>query len=130
MDVFTPGAFRATFPEFSDNVAYPDQMINFWSGFAQSMLRECVWKSQWLTGVYLYTAHELVLARQNTKTAAAGGIPGQSGGIANTKTVGSATVGYDTTSTAEKDAGYWNLTNYGKQMYRLIRIFGAGCIQL
>lgn len=127
---FTAGAFRAAFPEFADTTAYPDQQINFWGDFAQAQVREAVWKTQWLMGVYLYTAHELVLAQQSKKTAAAGGVPGQSGGIANTKTVGSATVGYDTVSGSEKDAGYWNLTNYGKQFYRLVRIFGCVAIQL
>jgi uncharacterized protein YjlB len=127
---FTPGAFRAAFPEFADTVAYPDAQIDFWAGLAQAQLPETIWKTQWLTGVYLYTAHELVLARQNQKSAAAGGVPGQSGGIANTKTVGSVSVGYDSATSSEKDAGWWNLTNYGKQLYRLIRIFGAGCVQL
>ncbi len=130
MQTFVVGQFRAAFPEFADTVAYPDAQISFWAELAQVELNQCLWKTRWLTGVYLYTAHELVLARQNKKTADVGGVPGQSGGIANTKTVGSATVGYDTTSTAEKDAGYWNLTNYGKQFIRLVRIYGAGCIQL
>lgn len=84
----------------------------------------------WEQGVKLYVAHEITLAAQNQKAAATGGSPGQSGGIANSKTVGSVSVGYDTTSTAEKDAGWWNLTNYGKQFIRLARIFGAGAIQL
>lgn len=130
MATFTIGAFRTAFPEFSDTFAYPDGQIEFWSGLAQAQVRESVWGQQWLRGVYLYTAHEITLAAQNAKAASVGGVPGVSGGIANNKTVGSVTVGYDTTSTAEKDAGYWNLTNYGKQFIRLARIFGAQCIQL
>ncbi len=78
----------------------------------------------------LYVAHELTLAAQNAKIAAAGGMPGTSGGVANNKTVDGATIGYDSTSTSEKDGGWWNLTNYGRQFLRLARIFGAGCIQL
>ena len=130
MLTFEVGAFRASFPEFTDTIAYPDDMINFWSGFAVIQVSQCVWKSAWLQGVSLYTAHEITLARQNLKASGSGGTPGTSGGIANTKTVGSATVGYDTVSSAEKDGGYWNLTNYGKQFLRLARIFGAGAIQL
>ncbi len=75
-------------------------------------------------------AHELVLAAQNAKAAQVGGSPGQQGGIANSKTVGSVTVSYDASTSTEKDAGYWNLTTYGKQFIRLARIFGAGAIQL
>ncbi len=78
----------------------------------------------------LYVAHEITLAMQNEKAASVGGVPGVSGGIANTKTVGSVTVGYDAQTTSEEKAGYWNLTIYGKQFIRLARIFGAGAIQL
>lgn len=127
---FNIGVFRTSFPEFADKVAYPDQMIELWSGLAQQQVRASVWKTSWLVGVSLYTAHELVLAAQNVKASEVGGTPGVQGGIANTKTVGQATVGYDTTSTAEKDAGYWNTTNYGRQFIRLVRIFGAFAIQL
>ncbi len=127
MDV---GAFRTEFPEFADTNVYPTTLINFWATLAEQMVRECVWKTVWPTGVKLYVAHEITLEAQNKKAAAVGGSPGQQGGIANTKTVGQATIGYDTTSTTEKDAGYWNLTNYGKQFIRLARIFGAGAVQL
>lgn len=127
MDI--PG-FRASFPEFADTAVYPDPMILVWSTLAEAQVLECVWKTVQPLGVQLYTAHELTLAAQNVRIAAFGGIPGTSGGIANTKTVGSVTVGYDSVTTGEKDAGYWNLSNYGKQFIRLARIFGAGAIQL
>lgn len=122
--------FRKDFPEFTDAVRYPDSQLNFWSKFAESLLPECVWGDTKPLAVELYTAHELVLAAQNTKASQNGGFPGQQSGIANNKTVGTVTVGYDSTTTSEKDAGWWNLTNYGKQLYRLIQLFGAGCIQL
>jgi hypothetical protein len=91
---------------------------------------QTIWKNAWLHGVSLYVAHELVLANQNIKAASVGGSPGQSAGVATSKTVGTATVSYDATSISEKDAGFWNLTNYGKQFYRLVKIFGARPIQL
>lgn len=81
-------------------------------------------------GVMLFTAHEITLAAENVNAASFDGSPGQQGGIANNKTVGSATIGFDAQSTTEKDAGYWNLTNYGKQYYRFLKIFGAGGAQL
>lgn len=127
---FDIGAFRTAFPEFASNVTYPTEQIQFWVNLAQLQVDKCVWKRAWNTGVSLYVAHEIALSALNARAASFGGTPGVSGGIANTKTVGSATVGYDTVSTAEKDAGYWNLTNYGKQFIHLARIFGAGCIQL
>ena len=130
MPTFTIGAFRTAFPEFADTVLYPDAMIEFWSTVAQNQVPMRIWKNMWLQGVSLYTAHEIVLAAQNTKTSKAHGTPGTMGGVPNTKAVGGVNVGYDSQSNSEKDAGYWNLTNYGKQFIRLARIFGAGAIQL
>jgi hypothetical protein len=121
--------FRAAFPEFADIVRYPDAMLAFWSSFAVIQVDPCRWGTQVNMGIYLYVAHEITLAAQNQKAGVVGGTPGASG-LANSKTVGSVTVAYDTTSTSEKDAGYWNLTNYGKQFIRLARIFGSGCVQL
>lgn len=124
------GAFRTAFPEFNDLVKYPTAMIEFWAGLAEMQVRQSVWCGAWVQGVNLYVAHEITLAAQNAQAAASGGVPGTSGGVANSKTVGSVSVGYDSTVTSEKDAGYWNLTNYGKQFIRLARIFGCRPIQL
>lgn len=123
-------AFRVNFPEFTDTTAYPSSTITFWATLAEKMLLLDVWGDVWTTGVQLYVAHEIVMAKQNVNTATTGGAPGQSGGIANSKTVGSATISYDATTQTEKDAGWWNRTTYGQQLYRLIMMFGAGAIQL
>ena len=123
-------AFRLGFPEFANTVTYPDTLLDFWSCLAQMQVLPSVWKGATCKGVQLYVAHEITLAMQNAKAASVGGVPGTSGGIANSKTVGSVSVGYDSVSTSEKDAGYWNLTNYGRQFIRLARIFGAGAYQL
>lgn len=123
-------AFRTAFPEFADTTVYPTTQITFWAGLAEKLVLPAVWSTCYAEGVQLYVAHEITLAAQSAKAASTGGIPGSQGGIANTKTVGSVTVGYDSTGTGEKDAGYWNLTNYGKQFIRLARIFGAAAIQL
>ncbi len=123
-------AFRTAFPEFGDAIAYPDATITFWAELAEMQVLSSVWCNARTKGVYLYVAHEITLAAQNAKVAGYGGAPGTFGGVANNKTVGGATVGYDSQATSEKDAGYWNLTNYGKQFIRLARIFGARPIQL
>lgn len=130
MPVFDVPQFRKNFPEFSDSEKYPTSQINFWLGLAEQLVIPSVWCNSWSAGVSLYVAHEITLATQNNKTSKFGGTPGTFGGVANNKTVGGATIGYDSNTTSEKDAGYWNLTNYGKQFIRLARIFGAGAIQL
>jgi hypothetical protein len=127
---FDIGLFRAAFPEFKDTVRYPDELINFWAGLAILQVLPRVWKRAWFQGMCLYVAHEITMAERNEKTAQNGGVPGTFGGIANSKTVGGASVGYDSTVTSERDGGWWNLTTYGKQFLRLARIFGAGAIQL
>jgi len=124
------GAFRAAFPEFTSTEVYPSAQITLGATLAEAQVRQCVWKNQWQMGVYLYIAHEITLAAQSAKTAAFGGAPGTFGGVANTKTVDKATIGFDSQANSEKDAGYWNLTNYGKQFIRLARIYGAGAVQL
>lgn len=123
-------AFRTEFPEFSDTTVYPTAQITFWAGVAEKMVLRNIWCDMWETGVKLYVAHEITLAAQNAKAGAIGGTPGSSGGIASSKTVGSVSVSYDSANTSEKDAGWWNLTTYGKQFYRLVKMFGAGAIQL
>lgn len=123
-------AFRAAFPEFADTVKYTTESITFWATIAEAQVRKQRWCNLWTQGVMLYVAHEIVLASQNVNAAKVGGSPGQQGGIANSKTVGSMSVAYDSANSSEKDAGWWNLTNYGKQFIHLARIAGAGPIQL
>lgn len=127
---FDVGKFRTAFPEFGDKTVYSDQQIDFWAALGAQMVRYCIWTTCWQQGMSLYVAHQITLAAQNAKASASGGMPGTSGGVPNNKTVGSVTVGYDSQSTSEKDAGWWNLTNYGKQFIHLARIFGAGAVQL
>ncbi len=128
--MFDVDAFRAAFPEFRDLAKYPNDMVSFWGAFAVAQVSERRWKTQTVMGQRLYTAHEITLAAQNVGSAIVGGTPGNQSGPTNSKTVGSVTVAYDTQQGAEKDAGYWNLTTYGKQFIRLARIFGAGATQL
>lgn len=122
--------FRLKFPEFADATAYPDAMISFWSGIAEAQVSECKWGNLYTQGVMLYTAHELVLARQSEKAALKGGDAGQVKGPVASKAVGQANISYDTTSGVETNAGMWNLTTYGRQYIRLARMFGAGAVQL
>lgn len=123
-------AFRTEFPEFVDPTVYPTSQIQLWADVAEVQVRQCVWRTQWPLGVKLYVAHEITIASQNVKAAKVGGVPGTSGGIANSKTVGSVTVSYDASTTTEKDGGWWNRTTYGQQFIRLARMFGAGATQL
>lgn len=127
---FVVADFREGYPEFQDNVKYPDALISGWAQVATALVNPRAWKNQTCLAISLYIAHEITLAAQSVAAAKIGGTPGGQAGLVNTKTVGSVTVGYDVQSTVEKNAGWWNLTTYGKQFYRLLRIFGSGCVQL
>lgn len=127
---FNVGAFRAAFPEFGNTTLYPDAMVTFWLSLITQQVLLPVWKGCWVQGVSLYLAHELTLAGQNAQAGAIGGTPGQQSGSPQSKQVGSVNVAYDMQPISEKDAGYWNLTNYGKQFIRLARMFGQRPIQL
>lgn len=127
---FSVQVFRTQFPEFADTEVYTTSEINLWAAVAQAQVDARRWCSQWLLGVSLYTAHEITLATKNAQIAGFQGTPGTFGGIANTKTVGSGTIGFDASTTTEKDAGYWNLTTYGKKYIHLARMFGVGAVQL
>lgn len=122
--------FRTQFPEFGDSSVYPDAQITFWASIAEQMVVQTIWGDMYEFGVKLYVAHEMTLAVQNFKASSIGGMPGTTGGVPASKSVGGVSVSYDSANTSEKDAGFWNLTNYGKQFYRLVKIFGAGCVQL
>lgn len=126
----TPDGFRADFPEFADAAAYPDSGITFWLTVASKLLNPLRWQDMLETGTELFVAHNLVLERQAQKSATAGAPPGVSTGPIATKTVGPVTQAYDTTAGIEEGAGHWNLTVYGTRFIWLVKMFGAGPIQV
>jgi len=126
----TPAQLRANFPEFSSPVNYPDGLISFWLTLGYKLLPAERWFDVLDEGVQLYTAHNIVLEFQAMSTAAAGGPPGISTGPISNKSVDKVSVGYSTGDSAEKDAGNWNDTTYGKRFIRLARMMGAGPVQV
>lgn len=122
--------FRQDFPEFADTTAYPDAEVTFFSGLAEQLLPECRWGSVWPYAVALFTAHQLVIARRNQQTGAAGGAPGGVSGPMTSKAVDKVSVSYDAAAVTLEDGGFWNMTTYGIQLLQLARMFGAGGVQL
>lgn len=122
--------FRADFPEFADSVRFPSSTITLWSNLGEQLISADRFGSTFTQAVELFTAHNAVLAAGNVSSTAAGGMPGQTGGIVSSKAVGSVSVSYDTASAMETGAGHWNQTTYGRQYIRLARLIGQGCYQL
>ena len=126
----TVASFRADFTEFSDVGIYSDSDVQFWLKYALLLLNADRWKSLLDLGTELFIAHNLVLEQQAKAAAANGGAPGISTGMVSAKSVDKVSISYDTNSALEKDAGQWNLTTYGTRYYRMMRMFGAGPIQV
>lgn len=122
--------FRNDFPEFADAARYPNAMLNFWAGIGEKVISTDRWGELFTQGLELFTAHNIVLAAGNKSASAQGSLPGQAGGVVQSKAVGSVNVSYDTAAAMELDAGHWNQTTYGRQYIRLARLIGQGCYQL
>lgn len=122
--------FRTNFPEFASTERFPSTQITYWGNVSEKVISEKIFGDLTDHARSLFVAHNLTLQAQNVSTSSAGGMPGFNGGITASKSVGSASISYDTGSSAEEGGGSYNLTIYGKQLYRLMKTFGAGCIQI
>ena len=118
--------FRAIFPEFNSSATYPNGQVDFWIGFAYNFLNPYRWGNSINHGAALFVAHNLALEAKAQASAAGGGVPGGEVGPVSSKSVGPASVSYDTGSGAEVNAGHWNLTTYGTRFIRLARMMGSG----
>lgn len=128
---FDIAQFRLDFPEFSKDTVYTDDMITFWSNCAEELISE-----QWVGAIYnkmvsLYTAHNITLQAANIAASnASGGIISPTAGAQSQKTVGSASVSYDTSSSQVEGAEFFNLTPYGKQYWMYVKMYGSNVVQI
>lgn len=122
--------FRLDFPEFSDIVLYPDSMVNFWATLGEKINAIDRFGDVYNNLIELFVAHNLALQRRDIEESEGGAIPGFTIGAANNKHVGSMSIGYDLKIGDINDAGWWNLTIYGKQYFYLMKLFTHGAYQL
>ncbi len=118
--------FRIDFPEFADPSKYTSRRIERLVDLAQKQLDPTRWQDMWCQGISLWTAHFLAVGARNAQPSA---VPGQQG-LPLSKTVGRASVDYDTGATTITGAGPWNLTTYGTQLIWWARRIGAGGMQI
>ena len=128
--MITPQQFRTDFPEFTSSVDYPNSGISFWITVAYKMMNAERWLDLIDVGAELFVAHNLVLEVRAQKAASNGGVPGENTGPLSSKSVDKVSISYDTGAAMEVDAGHWNLTVYGTRYRSLVRMFGAGPIQI
>lgn len=122
--------FRADFPEFGSTSTFPNSGIQFWLDFSYNFLNASRWGKSLDIGAELFAAHNLAIEAKAQAAASAGGIPGEQTGPVNSKSVDKVSIGYDTGAGIQPDAGHWNLTVYGTRFIRMVRMFGAGPIQV
>lgn len=122
MEPFVYADFIAAFSKFADTAKYPEDSVEFWAGVAAKVIDPCKWGNMYMTGVYLYVAHQITLDSNDAS--------GKDNGLVASKSVGSASKSYDRASSNEEGAGYWNLTTWGQRYWRFVRMFGAGGLQV
>lgn len=128
--VVTPAEFRQAFPEFKSLSKYPDGQVQFWIDWATRLINPLRFRDMTASAIQLYTAHNLFLQRTAENAANKGGVPGANMGVLNNKSVGPVSAGYDASAGTIDGIGDFNLTTYGVRLYNLIRMFGAGPIQV
>ncbi|MGK3134871.1 DUF4054 domain-containing protein [Pantoea trifolii] len=123
--------FRTAFPQFADTAKFPDAQIGFRLNLADILLSEKVTgKKIFPYFVELFVAHYMALWLADSNAALVGGAGGSTNGVQASKSVDKVSVSYDTGSTLNPDAGFWNNTRYGAEFWQLIMMFGAGGRQL
>lgn len=114
------------FPEFGDTTRYPASQVDYWLGIADAQVSKDRFGTSRDLAVMLFVAHNIVLSARSVVTAATGGAVGAPLAVASSKSVGGASISYDTSLTAIPGAGVWNATSYGQRYYQMLRAFGSG----
>ncbi len=126
----TVAQFRTDFPQFSDDTRFPNAQIQFRLNLADRQISQQGKESLYAYMVELYIAHYLYLWDKDRRSSALGGAGGANNGVINSKSVDKVSMGYDTGATLNPDAGFWNNSRYGSELYEQIIQFGAGGRQL
>jgi hypothetical protein len=126
----TAAQFKADFTAFADPAKYPESDCNLYLTLANAVLDPRRFGQYLNMAIELFTAHYLTLDAIDNAAAAKGGIPGQQGGQIASKSVGGASINYDTAASVEPGGGHWNLTTFGKRYYRLVMMAGMGGVQV
>lgn len=126
----TVAQFRADVREFINTATYPDSMVMYWLVVGTLMLNQSRWGNLYNLGLEMFVAHNVQLEGLAVQTAAANGAPGITRGPISSETPGQVSLSYAVEAATEKGGGYYNETIYGKRFYRLLRMVGAGPIQI
>jgi len=126
--IVLPPEFRDAFPEFSNATTYPDATINFWLLLGMKLMNPCRWGDLAPYGLMLFVAHNLALGQMSIASSSQG-IPGLIVGSLTAASVDK--VSYSRAQVLmDPKNGQWNLTTYGMRWIALVKMVGAGPIQV
>lgn len=123
-DIVTNAAFIASYPTFADATSYPPAQITTYLALANRLLNYNRWRELMPMGSMLWAAHFLTMDAYDAKH---GGAPSNP---ISSKSVGSASISYDTTSASEMGAGHWNSSSFGRRFFHFAMMAGAGAAQI
>lgn len=126
----TVSDFRRDFPQFADEMKYPDPIIQFRLNLADTLIDGSAMGDMFPYLAELFVAHYMALYAADKASGAVGGAGGATSGVVASKSVDKVSVSYDNSSTMNADAGFWNFSRYGAEFYQMLMLFGYGGIQL
>lgn len=125
----TAASFRAAFPEFANTGNYPDPQVDFWIALGV-LLCGPRWGRLLDFGIQLFVAHNLSLEFNAMKAAATNQNPGFVVGPVTGGAVDKVSYQRDPGAAMDPANGHWNLTIYGLRYIRMVRMVGAGPVQV
>ena len=128
--------FLTDFPEFAatsgpPNPNFPASTFNYYFNLAQLLLDPQGRISDWVNQfAEQFIAHHIALEMLAANDMNAGSVPGVAKGPIAGKSAGDVSIAYVPGATIEVDAGHWNYTVYGQRFIRMLKMVGAGPLQL
>lgn len=126
----TVADFRSAFPAFQSPAQWPAPEIQFWLDLGLMLMDPARWGSVLSYGLQLFVAHNLALGFMSAQGSGGGQAPGQVVGPVSSASVDKVSYSRDPSAAMDPANGHWNLTTYGLRYIRLVKMFGAGPIQV
>lgn len=126
----TVASFRGAFPAFADPAKYTEPEVTFWLGFAALRHNPDRWGDLLDLGVQLFVAHNLALEYNARLSQKAGQGAGAVVGALTSVTADKVSWTRDSAPATNPSDGHWNLTSYGMRWKEMVRLVGAGGLQI
>jgi hypothetical protein len=102
--------------------------IQFWIDLGKKLINTCRWGDLAAYGLQLFVAHNLAL--ENARCGGAASTPGMILGPITSAAVDKVSYSRDASAAMDPKNGHWNLTTYGLRYIYLVRMVGAGPLQI